>query len=198
MLEVNAGVKTELDVIVKPRLNILYMVVYELADQFGASSSCLEIITKGILEKQYIRKVILRYHNRENKIVGEVYFTIDWEKYEINAVDNKGAEFKINCKKSTYSQISEMSEEIVRYVNKMRQDLDIVKIESLYNTIDCKTEDKKDIDEYLGLEIAKERPDYDISPEFQHNFEFLFGLLGELIIGVRRVWSMETTLIKKK
>ena len=189
MIEVKTEIDTDLGVVVKPRLNILYMVIYELAEQFGANSSCLETIKKGILEKQYIRKLTLRYYNRSNEIVGEIYFDIDWEKYEINAADDKGAEFKINCKKSTYSQISEMGEEIVKYVNKMRCDLDIVKIKPWYNTIKCKPGDsvqEKDIDEYLGLSSGKEEASYNISSEFQHNFEVVFGMLDELIIGIKR------------
>lgn len=188
MLEVKTGVDTGLDVVVKPRLNILYMVIYELAEQFGANPWSLRTIRKGILERQYLKKVILRYYNRENEIVGEVYFEIDWEKYEINAKDDKGAEFKINCKKSTYSQISEMSDKIVEYVNKMRIDLDVVKIKSWYNTI-CKPGDsaqKKEIDEYLDLCDGKEDARYNISPEFQHNFETVFGMLDELVVGIRR------------
>ena len=54
MLEVKTGIDTGLDVVVKPRLNILYMVIYELAEQFGANSICLETIRKGILDKQFI------------------------------------------------------------------------------------------------------------------------------------------------
>ena len=189
MLEVKTGIDTGIDVVVKPRLNILYMVIYELAEQFGANSSCLETIRKGILDKQYIKKITLRYYNRDNEIVGEIYFEIDWEKYEINAADDKGTEFKINCKRSTYSQISEMGEEIIKYVNKMRHDLDIVKIKPWYNTIRCKPGDsvqKKEIDEYLGLSSGKEDASYNISPEFQHNFELVFGMLDELTIGIRR------------
>lgn len=189
MIEVKSGIDTGLDILVQPRLNILYMVIYELADQFGANSSCLKTIKKGILDRQYIEKIILRYINNENKIVGEIYFKIDWEKYEINAADDKGAEFKINCKNSTYSQISEMGEEIVKYVNKMRRDLNIVNIKALYNTIKCKPGDsiqEKDIDEYLGLSLCDEEASYNISLEFQHNFEIIFGLLDELIIGINR------------
>lgn len=189
MLEVKTGIDTGVDVVVKTRLNILYMVIYELAEQFGANSSCLEIIRRGILDKQCIKKIILCYYNRDNEIVGEICFEIDWGKYEINAADDKGAEFKINCKKSTYSQIFEMSEEIVKYVNKMRHDLDIVKIEAWYNTIRCKPRDsvqEKELDEYLGLFLGKEEASYNISPEFQHNFELVFGMLDELIIGGKR------------
>jgi hypothetical protein len=71
----------------------------------------------------------------------------------------------------------------------MRQDLDIVEIKSWYNTIACKPGDrvqKKEIDEYLGLSSRKEDASYNISPEFQHNFELVFGMLDELTIGIRR------------
>lgn len=154
MIEVRTGVDTRLDVAVKPRLNILYMVVYELAEQFGADSSCLKTIRKGVLDRQYIEKITLRYYNKKNEIVGEIYFNIDWKKYEINATDTKGAEFKINCKKSTYSQISEMGEEIVKYVNKMRRDLNIAHVKAWYHTIkydSVREIDETEIDKYLGL-----------------------------------------------
>lgn len=187
MIEVKAEVEAE--VIVKPRLNILYMVVYELAEQFGANSSCLETIRKGILEKQYIKKITLRYYNSINEIVGEIYFDIDWKKYEINATDEKGAEFKINCKKSTYSQISEMGEEIVKYVNKMRHDLDIVDISAWFTFVDCNSLDGvkyEDIQNYLGTVSVEEKASYNISPNFKHNFEMVFGILDELTIGIRK------------
>lgn len=190
MLEVKNELDAGLEIVVKPRLNILYMVIYELAEQFGASSMCLETIKKGILDKQYIKKITLRYYNAKNEIVGEIYFKIDWEKYEINASDDKGAVFKINCRKSTYSQISEMGEEIVKYVSKMKRDLNIVKNKAWYNTIECKPGSKiqsKDIDEYLGLSTGHEDASYNISPEFQHNFEIIFGMIDELTIGVKRV-----------
>lgn len=190
MIEVKNEVETGVEVVVQPRINILYMVIYELADQFGAGYRCLETIKKGVLEKQYLRKITLGYYNRNNEIVGEIYFEIDWEKYQINAAGDKGATFKINCKKSTYSQISEMGDEIVKYVNKMKRDLEVVKIESWYNTIRCKPEDavqKKEIDEYLGLCSREEKDIYNISPEFQHNFEFIFNLIDELTIGISRI-----------
>ena len=82
-----------------------------------------------------------------------------------------------------------MGEEIIKYVNKMRHDLDIVKIKPWYNTITCKPGDsiqEKEIDEYLGLSSGKEEASYNISPEFQHNFELVFGMLDELTIGIRR------------
>ena len=82
-----------------------------------------------------------------------------------------------------------MGEEIVKYVNKMRQDLDIVEIKSWYNTIACKPGDRvqeKEIDEYLGLSSSKEDASYNISPKFQHNFELVFGMLDELTIGIKR------------
>jgi len=189
MIEVKPEIDTKLDIVVKPRLNILYMVIYELAEQFGADLGCLDTIRKGILEKQYIKKIILRYYNKNNEIVGEIYFDIDWEKYEINATDAKGAEFKINCKKSTYSQISEMGEEIVKYVNKMRQDLDIVKIKSWYNTINydpVENVSMEEIDKYLGLTSGKEDANYNLSLKFKQSFEIIFGKLDELRIGIRR------------
>lgn len=189
MIEVKPGVKTELDVIVKPRLNILYMVIYELAEKFGASFGALETIQKGILEKQYIKKVILRYYNNKKEIVGEIYFHINWAKYEINAADDKGAEFKINCKKSTYSQISEMGEEIVKYVDKMRKDLDVVDVGVWYDFIISKYDDEEQyraIQEFLGTVEGKEEANYNISSQFEHNFELVFGMLDELTIGIKR------------
>lgn len=189
MIDVKPDVKTELDIVVKPRLNILYMVIYELAEKFGASSGALETIKKGILEKQYIKKIILRYYNDKKEIVGEIYFDIDWAKYEINAADDKGAEFKINCKKSTYSQISEIGEEIVKYVDKMRKDLAVVDIGVWYNFIISKHDDEeqyKAIQEFLGTKEGTEKASYNMSSEFKHNFEMVFGMLDELTIGIKR------------
>lgn len=189
MIDVKPRVNTELDVVVKPRLNILYMVIYELAQKFGASSSALETIEKGILVKQYIKKIILRYYNDKKEIVGEIYFDIDWAKYEINAADDKGAEFKINCKKSTYSQITEMGEEIVKYVNKMRKDLNVVDVGVLYNFIINKYDNEEQyaaIQEFLGTKEVVEEASYNISSEFKHNFELVFGMLDELTIGIKR------------
>lgn len=182
-------VKTKTNILVKPRLNILYMTIYELAERFGANFSNLEVIKKGILERQYIKRINIHYLDENDEIIGQIYFDIDWEKYRVNASNPEGAEFKLDCKKYTYLQISEMGSEIVKYVDKMRRDLNIKDVKMTYKLITKESDDPeqyKAIQEFLSLRNVTETIKYNLSDEFKRNFELTLGLLDELVIGIGR------------
>ncbi len=187
----NVGVTTSVHNMA--RLNVLYMVIYEMAEQFGVNAQALKTIRKGILEKQYINKFVIEYYNEKKEIVGEVFFTIDWDKYKINASNAEGANISLDASKSVHSQISEMSDVIIEYVNKMRKDFNVCEISTSYW---LKTDSEliksgynttyKEARNELGLCENKTTNKYNISPSFEKTFAFLFERLDELFIEFRR------------
>lgn len=191
MLNVKNTVDVNTSVYVKPRLNILYMVIYEMAEHFGVSQIALDIIKKGVLDKQYIKRIIIQYKNSDDEIVGEIYFNIDWEKYEINASNADGANITLKSNESIHSQISAASDTIIDYVDKMRKELNVKDIECFYWT---RTDSElttygitqEEADNELELYYVDSEDKRNISPEFENNFEIIFGLLDELTCGVRR------------
>ena len=151
-------VKPQLEV--RSRLQVLYYVVREITEGFGASSQALETIKKGVLDQQVIEKIFINYLDDKGRLVGRVVIAIDWERHEVLASSSEGKEFRINSSRSVSEQISKVYQILVEHTKKLRQAFDVKEIEVRYSYTSEVWNNKsklKEVREYLGTSPSSQR-----------------------------------------
>lgn len=171
---------------VASRLITLYSFIYEMSEAFGADESELTVIEKGVLKQQILKEITINYINANNEVAGRVNLTIDWEEHRLRASTNYGESFELIPGKSVRSQLTELSDIIIDHVNKMRDYIDVKRIETHFTYIDEIYQDRKRLNEtrkYLGLKKAEEMATA-IDPIFNDTFRCTLDKLSEVTISV--------------
>lgn len=184
-MNIQLSIKPELEV--RSRLIVLYYVVRELSEGFGASKSDLAIIKKGIFDKEIISKIYIYYLNESKELVGKVIIAIDWEKHYILASDENGKSFEIDTKKSICEQISELYNILIYHTKKIREALLVKEINFRYTYKSEIYNDENKLKEarkFLGLSIAEKDDIKWTEKKFDFKIEVQADRLNELNISI--------------
>lgn len=185
-----SDVRTNLNLKTRVRLWVLYDIIKNLSESFGFPKTIEETLKKGIKEKQILGAVYAYYLDAEGKAVGKVSFEIDWETYEMYAFTETGSKIMINDKVPLVDQFANWASDIVKYVNKMRINLDVKKIQVYYR---YRPEIKKDsvkereADEFLGLASSRNVIEYnnEKGENFARQMSYVSEMLPELKISIQ-------------
>lgn len=175
---------------VLPRLKVMYKYIYEMAEAFGASNNCLDSIHRGVFEKKIINKITLRYlvdgdQENEMKELGKVVIAIDWEKHNLLASTNFGKTFTIDTKRSIHSQISEVTDEIIKHTVAFRKNAKIKEVRSFFEyipEIESNPLLNKEAMSFLGHSYSHTKYVKELDPEFAHTIELITAELSEISI----------------
>ena len=180
------GLRSKQTLAVITRLKALYYYVYEMAEGFGVDHAALDSIEKGVWKRQIIRDIIIKYRNNEGVVLGKVIISIDWEKHHILAKTDDGKSFKVDSGKSIHSQISTLSDILIKHVTKMRNTLPITKISTSFEYVEEIDNDREKKDaamKYLGHVYGK-KDVVDIESEFTHSISHIAKNLKEVEITI--------------
>ncbi len=192
-MSIQIDVKPRLETL--SRLRVLYHVVHELSRGFGLEEYRLENIRKGILERQILGEIFINYLNAEEKLVGKITITIDWEKHRVLAKSGEGKNFEIDPTKSINEQISRIYPLLVAHTEELRKAFDVKRIGIQYQyKRDMWGDEKKlkEAREFLGTSVATEELKWaEISTsssthvkEWDVEFEYISRKLAELSIKI--------------
>ena len=176
-----------IDVEVYSRLQVLALTISEFATAFGADDACIQSIEKGVYERNIIEKIFLYYYDRNNVLVGQITFSIDWEIYQIKMSDEKGNKFAINSSKSILEQLDKATGEIIRHVNRVRRALGVARIESSYqyrSEYNANERKHQEAQKYLGHVTGKYRGEIKENPIFEHTITCILDSIEELEIKI--------------
>lgn len=180
------GVELYTNVEVLSRLELLFATISNFASAFGADKACLNSIEKGVKERQIIEEIKLYYYDKDDKIQGFISLKIDWNKYELNIMDDKNKNFKVDRDKSLLEQLDQAIPEIIKHVNRMRENLGIKKVRSTFNyTPYFSTGEKyKEALNFLGHVKAKEG-EFAINEKLTKSIKIILSPLNELEINIQ-------------
>ena len=168
---------------VMPRLRVLSIVLKEFLRAFGAEETVMDIVDKGVYQKQLIEEFVLYYFSGEN-CLGKATLHIDWEKHEISLNTDSGKSFSFNEGGSLIEQIDKASSLVIYHVNRLRKELHIDRIETHFRYKEEIREDKDKLEEtrkLLGL--TKSDPiSLSSSVEFKNAVVYIMDKLNELTI----------------
>lgn len=176
-----SGINTYLNIQTKVRIFVLYDIIKKLSESFGFPKMIEETLKKGIRDKQILSSVYAYYLDDEDKAVGKVSFEIDWEVYEMYASTEAGKEIMINDKIPLVDQFSNWSTDIIKYVNEMREKLNVKRIQVYYRyrpEIRNDSIKEKEADEFLGL--VKSNKSIKFSKEKTENFKRDMTCISEM------------------
>ncbi len=184
------GINTNLNIKTKVRLFVLYDIIKNLSSSFGFPKTIEETLKKGIQDKQILSSVYAYYLDDEGKAVGKVTFEIDWEVYEIYASTESGKDIVINDKIPLVDQFANWSTDIIKYVNEMREKLNVKKIQVYYRyraEIRNDAIKDKEADEFLGLVKSNTEIEFNnIKAEnFKRDMTYISEMLPELKINIQ-------------
>lgn len=184
--DADVGVELEyVNVEIISRLELLYLTVSEFASAFGGNKGCLDTIKKGVKERQIIEKIKLFYYDQTNNIQGFIILKIDWDKYEINLKDDKNRTFSLDTSKPLLTQLDQSVGEIINHVKRMRKELQIYKIKTIYTyrSIYRSGEKCKEADRYLNL-VDAEKKNVQTNDKFERSMKICLSKLNELEINI--------------
>lgn len=153
--------------ITKIRLQVLYEITKEIVQSFSVTfpSSNFDSIKKGMLDRQYFKRILIYFLNEKENKVGEARIDIDWEKHFIMASTEGKNVFNFDPTQSINMQVSEALPKIIAHVNEMKVKLGVTKTEVWYTFIDEISDNKEKYEEackYCGFPIKKQK-----SPEWE-------------------------------
>jgi len=134
----------------KVKLKSLYETILTVATTLGADNSCLDILKKGILERQLIKKIQFSFINEKSMVVATIALLIDWNEFNSKTI--------INSKDSTNSYFVDVSKQL----ESIRQHSPYSRIAVSYSYIDSITLDdqkSKEASSYLGFVAIQGSPD---------------------------------------
>ena len=117
---------------VMPRIETLYLFVYELAQCFHANEETLFSIKTGIFENQILESINLKYINKSGEIVAGLTIKIDWDKHHLLAQTESGKELKIDMSKSIVDNIVGWRKYVVAHVDGIMRQFDAYNVKSTY------------------------------------------------------------------
>lgn len=185
-----SGINTNLNIQTKVRLFVLYDIIKNLSESFGFPKTIEETLKKGIRDRQILSSVYAYYLDDEDKAVGKVSFEIDWEVYEMYASTESGKEIMISDKIPLVDQFANWSTDIIKYVNEMREKLNVKKIEVYYRyrpEIRNDSIKDKEADEFLGLDKSYKNVEFnkDKTENFERDMTYISEMLPELKINIQ-------------
>ena len=191
-LQPKLQISQKLGVQVLPRLKVMYKYVYEMAEAFGADEYCLDTIQKGVLEEKILNKITICYlvdGDHENEMIekGNVVISIDWEKHRLLASTDDGKEFTVDSKKSIHSQISEVTDEIIKHTLAFRKRIPIKEIRAFYQYIPEIENNQARYEQAmrkLGHVFSNTILIEELDQEFAHRIELITDKLREVSITV--------------
>ena len=159
------------------RIRVLHNVTKERAEGFGCERTSLDIIEKGIVQRQLIEEISINYLDGANKLVGRVTIEIDWKKHRVLALadTDKGRSFEINSGQSVNKQISMIYPKIVEHTKNLREAYKIEKIETRYGYTSGVWNDPMKLAEarkFLGTSPAE---DIEWAKSISNDFEIEFA-----------------------
>lgn len=182
------GIKTNLDLKTRVRIRVLYDVIKNLAESFGFPKTIEETLKKGIQEKQILSSVYAYYLDADGKAVGKVAFEIDWETYEMYRTTETGSKIAINDEIPLVDQFANWANDIVKYVDKMRQSMGVKKIKVYYRyrpEIRMDSVKAREADKFLGLVSSNSSIEYSgKTDDFVRVMTYVSEMLPELQIKV--------------
>lgn len=117
---------------VMPRIETLYLFVYELAQCFHANQDTLSSIKTGILDNQILEKINLEYLNSAGKKIAEVTIKIDWDKHLLLANTEHDKEIVIDMTKSVVDNIVGWKKYVVAHIDEIMRQFGVYTIDSVY------------------------------------------------------------------
>lgn len=164
-MNVQIHIKPELKV--SSRLQILYYVIYEIAEGLGTDNKALETIRKGVLERQLLGTIWINYLNENERLVGKVTITIDWDKHRVLAKDDRGREFELDPSQSVSNQISNLYSILVEHTQKLRKNSGVKRVVAQYGYAREIWMDEK--------KLAEARRFLDLVPGKEFDWEYIDG-----------------------
>ena len=179
-------VKVPSGIILRTRIQVLHTVTRGLAECFGCERESLDTITKGISQRQVIKKIFISYLNDDNKLIGRVTIEIDWKKHRVLANTDKGPEFEIDSKQSIIKQISMIYPKIIEHTNNLREAYEIKRIETQYSYTDEVRNDPIKLNKTRKILGTSPAEDIEWAKSINNNFkiEFASKKLEELKIRI--------------
>lgn len=185
-----SNINTNLNIETRVRLFVLYDIIKNLATSFGFPKTIEETLKKGIRDEQILSSVYAYYLDDEDKAVGKVAFEIDWELYEMYTSTELGKEIVIDNKIPLVDQFANWSTDIVKYVNEMREKLNVKKIKVYYRyraEIRNDAIKDKEADEFLGLVKSNKKIEFnnEKAENFKRDMTCISEMLPELEINIQ-------------
>jgi hypothetical protein len=118
--------------ITKVRIQVLHEVTKELIESFGVSSpvQVFETLKKGLLDRQYFKRITVYFLNEKGNKVGEATIDIDWDKHFFIATTKDL--FTLDPTKSINSNLSDALPVLIEHVKVMKKNLDVKKVTVWY------------------------------------------------------------------
>lgn len=184
------GINTNLNLKTKVRLFVLYDIIKNLSSSFGFPKTIEETLKKGIRDKQILSSIYAYYFDDEDKAVGKVSFEIDWEVYEMYASTELGKDIIVNDKIPLVDQFANWSTDIIKYVNEMRKNLNVKRIQVYYTyraEIRNDAIKDKEANEFLGLVSSDEKIEFnnEKAENFERDMTYISEMLPELKINIQ-------------
>lgn len=124
------AIKLRPDLIVRTRIEVLHGVIRELAQGFGAREGTLQIIRKGILERQLLESIDLNYLNAGGKLIGRLSLKVNWRDHTFMAQSESGRTFEVDSKLSLAEQVSGVYRQLVEHTAELRSAFGVLNVDS--------------------------------------------------------------------
>lgn len=183
-ISLSVNIKTQV------RIQVLYDVIKELCCAFDFPKITLDILHKGIVEKQILSSVYAHYIDDSGNSVGLVRFNIDWDKHKMYADTTMGKHIEIQTDKPLIEQFAIWSTDIIKYVQMMQKELNVKTINVYFRYRDevrnNPTTDKE-ADDFLGLKSTSKDIKYnnEKNDAFERKMKFVSEMLPELEIEIQ-------------
>lgn len=178
--------RMDVKVNVKIRLNVLAGVLDELTKACGISIE--NDLKKGIVDRDVIQQIVVKFYDAPKHICGQIIFDIDWKRFEFLARTDEGKVLysNIDTSKNLSSQLDKRLYDAVKvYVNRTKRKYKVQKVECsfVYNEKYRKTDDIHNAArEYMGHRRSlcddKAEQDTEFSNEIAAAFHGLDGVLN--------------------
>lgn len=186
----DTNISLGLNIKTKVRIQVLYDVIKELCGAFDFPESTINILHKGIVERQILACVYAHYLDASGKSVGLVRFNIDWKKHKMYAATSTGGEIEIYNDRPLIEQFAMWSTDIIEYVKIMQKEFKVKKVDVYFRYTEEIQNDPiadKEADEFLGL--GKSTNEIKFSDEkaegFERKMKFISEILPELEIEIQ-------------
>lgn len=166
-----------------PRVQVLYRIIKELVEAFDSAQN-LDIIKKGILERQYFDKLYIFFLNKAGNKVSEAIITIDWNKHSISANILNDMIFDSDPTKSMTDQLSAVFSHITNYMRDIKQHLHVHNNEMWFGWREEIWKDKEKLKEarqYCGFaqENTRIQPEWEKLDATKIQYDFTPMMLDE-------------------
>jgi hypothetical protein len=155
-------IKAKPGILLRSRLEILHDVVKELSQGFlgdlKAHDSILNVIQKGVLDRQLLQEITFYYLNADDEIDGFVSLEINWKQHQVFASNQAGNKFSVEESKSIRDQISGIYSVLVQHTDELKKTFGTVEVQVHYRyrpEITNNPEKDAEVSSFLGLSKVK-------------------------------------------